>query len=61
MTPPTVTMNAPMIDTSGVLMRAAVPPGKMRHDNTKRETNWPGTISAIITVISTRAMQTQTF
>ena len=58
MRPPTVTMNAPMIDKSGVLMRSAVPPGKMRHDSTKRELNRSGTCSAIMTAISAREMQT---
>jgi len=59
MRPPTVTMNAPMIDKSGSSMRSTVPPGKMRHDSTKRETNRSGTVSAIMTAISARAMQTQ--
>ena len=59
MRPPTVTMNAPMTDKSGVLMRSAVPPGKMRHDSTKRELTWSGTCSAMMTAISASAMQTQ--
>jgi len=49
-----------MIDKSGVLIRSTVPPGKMRHDSTKRESDRLGTISAIMTAISARAMQTQT-
>jgi len=58
---PTVTMNAPIIDESRVLMHAAAPPGKMRYDSTKWETNWSSTCSVIMTVISAGAMQIQMF
>jgi len=59
MRPPRVTMNAPMIDKSGVLMCSAVPPGRMRYDSTKPESNWPGTCRATMTAVSARAMQMQ--